>query len=75
MISEQEVLNEIKAIRQKTELLANPLFSDAGGSRFWSCIDNKLENIEHTLEKEIEHLSKYVPQLFKATLKKEFNPV
>ena len=50
MISEQEILNEIKDIRKKTSLLANPLFNDAGGSYIWSNIDKKLEEIENKLK-------------------------
>lgn len=54
MIQEQEILNEIKAIRKKTELLANPLYNDAGGSSFWSDIDKKLKDIIDLLNKDKE---------------------
>lgn len=50
MISECEILKEIQNLRLKTELLANPLYNDAGGSTFWSEIDNKLKEIECTLK-------------------------
>lgn len=50
MISEQEILQEIKDIRKKTSLLANPLFNDSGGSSLWNDIDKKLENIENKLK-------------------------
>lgn len=50
MISEVEILQEIKDIRKKTSLLANPLFNDAGGSSIWSDIDKKLEEIENKLK-------------------------
>ena len=54
MIQEQEILNEIRAIRKKTELLANPLYSDFCGSHFWGDIDKQLQNIEHQLLKDKE---------------------
>ena len=54
MIQEQEILNEIQSIRKKTELLANPLYNDAGGSTFWTDIDRQLQDIEHKLLKDKE---------------------
>ena len=54
MIQEQEILNEIQTIRKKTELLANPLYNDAGGSTFWNDIDRQLQDIEHKLLKDKE---------------------
>ena len=53
MISEQEILQEIKDIRKKTSLLANPLFNDAGGSTLWKGIDDKLEEIQYKLQNNI----------------------
>jgi len=50
MISDIEILNEIKAIRKKTELLANPLYNDFCGSHFWGDIDERLEQIENDIE-------------------------
>lgn len=57
MISENEILKEIQQIRLKTEILANPLYNDAGGSTFWTDIDNKLKNIEYTIKDEISKLN------------------
>ena len=54
MIQEQEILNEIQTIRKKTELLANPLYSDFVGSHFWGDIDKQLQDIEHKLLKDKE---------------------
>ncbi len=54
MIQEQEILNEIQAIRKKTELLANPLYSDFVGSHFWGDINKQLQDIEHKLLKDKE---------------------
>ena len=54
MIQEQEILNEIQTIRKKTELLANPLYSDFVGSHFWGDIDKQLQDIETKLLKDKE---------------------
>lgn len=54
MIQEQEILNEIQAIRKKTELLANPLYNDFVGSHFWGDINKQLQDIEHKLLKDKE---------------------
>ena len=54
MIQEQEILDEIQAIRKKTELLANPLYNDFCGSHFWGDIDKQLQDIEHKLLKDKE---------------------
>lgn len=54
MIQEQEILNEIQAIRKKTELLANPLYCDFVGSHFWGDINKQLQDIEHKLLKDKE---------------------
>ena len=51
MISEQEILQEIKNIRKKTSLLANPLFNYSGRSIIWSDIDKKFKEIENKLNK------------------------
>ena len=50
MIRDIEVLNEIKEIRNKTELLANPLYNDFCGSHFWIDIDDRLEQIEKDIK-------------------------
>ena len=50
MINDIEVLNEIKGIRKKTELLANPLYNDFCGSHFWIDIDDRLEQIEKDIK-------------------------
>lgn len=54
MIKDIEVLNEIKAIRKKTELLSNPLYNDFCGSHFWGDIDKRLEQIEIDIEKDLK---------------------
>lgn len=50
MIRDIEILNEIKEIRKKTELLKNPLYNDFCGSHFWEDIDERLEKIEKDME-------------------------
>lgn len=50
MIRDIEVLNEIKELRKKTELLANPLYNDFCGSHFWDDIDRRLQQIENDIE-------------------------
>ena len=54
MIKDVEVLNEIKTIRKKTELLANPLYNDFCGSHFWGDIDERLKQIEEDIEKDLK---------------------
>ena len=54
MIGDIEVLNEIKRIRKKTELLANPLYNDFCGSHFWVDIDERLKQIEKDIEKNLK---------------------
>ena len=54
MIKDIEVLNEIKGIRKKTELLANPLYNDFCGSHFWGDIDERLKQIEEDIEKDLK---------------------
>lgn len=54
MIRDIEVLNEINAIRRKTELLANPLYNDFCGSHFWGDIDERLKQIEEDIEKDLK---------------------
>ena len=54
MIKDLEVLNEIKEIRKKTELLANPFYNDFCGSHFWGDIDKRLEQIEKDIEKDLK---------------------
>jgi len=54
MIKDIEVLNEIKTIRKKTELLANPLYNDFCGSHFWGDIDERLKQIEEDIEKDLK---------------------
>ena len=54
MINDIEVLNEIKGIRKKTELLANPLYNDFCGSHFWGDIDERLKQIEEDIEKDLK---------------------
>jgi len=50
MIRDIEVLNEIKELRKKTELLANPLYNDFCGSHLWGDIDRRLQQIENDIE-------------------------
>ncbi len=45
MIKDQEVLDELLAIKQKIDLLANPIFNDFSGSHFWGNIKDSLEKI------------------------------
>ena len=54
MIKDIEILNEIKEIRKKTELLANPLYNDFCGSHFWGNIDERLKQIEVDIEKNLK---------------------
>lgn len=54
MINDIEVLNEIKVIRKKTELLANPLYNDFCGSHLWGDIDRRLQQIEQDIEDNLE---------------------
>ena len=54
MINDIEVLNEIKGIRKKTELLANPLYNDFCGSHFWGDIDERLKQIEKDIEYDLK---------------------
>jgi len=54
MIKEQEILDELKKVKLMTELLANPLYNDAGGSHFWYNIDKKLKDIIDLLNKDKE---------------------
>jgi len=54
MILEYEILEGIKNLRAKTELLANPLYSDFVGSHFWGDIDKQLQDIEFKLLKDRE---------------------
>lgn len=56
MIKEQEILDELNKIRLKTELLANPLYSDAGSSSFWSDIDKKLKDVIDLLNKDKKNI-------------------
>ena len=54
MIRDIEILNEIKEIRKKTELLKNPLYNDFCGSHFWIDIDDRLEQIEKDIKTNLE---------------------
>lgn len=54
MIQDIEIFEEIKSIRKKTELLANPLYNDFCGSHFWEDIDGRLKSIENDIEKNFE---------------------
>ena len=54
MINDIEVLNEIKVIRKKTELLTNPLYNDFCGSHLWGDIDRRLQQIEQDIEDNLE---------------------
>ena len=52
MITEKEIANDIDNVLLKTEILANTFYNDAGGSRLWSEIVNKLIDIKNILIKE-----------------------
>ena len=54
MITDIEILNEIKSIRKKTELIANPLYNDFCGSHFWGDIDRRLQQIEQDIKDNLE---------------------
>jgi len=54
MIKDIEILNELKELRKKTELLANPLYNDFCGSHFWGDIDERLQKIEEDIEKDLK---------------------
>jgi len=55
MIKDQEILDDIRNLRKKTQLLANPLYNDTGGSTLYSKIDTSLKKVEEWLvnDKEI----------------------
>ena len=50
MITDIEILNDIKSIRKKTELIKNSLYNDFCGSHLWGDIDKRLEQIEKDIE-------------------------
>ena len=54
MIRDQEVLDELRSLRKKTQLLANPLYNDAGGAALYSKIDASLKKVEELLVKDKE---------------------
>lgn len=54
MIKDIEILNDIKSILKKTDLLANPLYNDFGGSHFWGDINERLKKIEEDIEKDLK---------------------
>ena len=54
MIQEQEILDDIQVLKNKTELLSNPLYNDFVGSHFWKDIDNQLKDIIDKLKKDKE---------------------
>ena len=59
MIKDIEVLNELKKLRKKTELLANPLYNDFCGSHFWGDIDERLKQIEKDIENDLKTFNIY----------------
>ena len=52
MITEKEIAKDIDNVLLKAEILANPFYNDAGGSRLWSDIVCKLTDIKNILIKE-----------------------
>lgn len=52
MITEKEIAKDIDNVLLKAEILANPFYNDAGGSKLWSDIVCKLTDIKNTLIKE-----------------------
>lgn len=55
MIKDVEVLNELKDLRKKTELLANPMYNDFTGSYFWGDIDKRLKSIQEDIENDLKN--------------------
>lgn len=51
---DKEILDEIKKLREKTGLLANPCYNDGAGSDFWSGVDKQLEKIEKDIEENLK---------------------
>ena len=46
MIRDQEVLDELRNLRKKTQLLANPLYNDADGATLYYKIDASLKKVK-----------------------------
>ena len=57
MVKDLEVLNEIKGIRKKTGLLADPWYNDGAGSDFWGDVDKQLGKIENDIEENLKSWS------------------
>ncbi|MBR6907806.1 hypothetical protein IKN40_04900 [bacterium] len=51
MITENEIIEDIKSIKRKVELMKNPLYTDYCGSYLWGEIYDKLEDIENIINK------------------------
>lgn len=49
MINENEIIDDIKSIKKKVEILKNPLYTDYCGSYLWAEVYNKLEDIENII--------------------------
>jgi len=51
MITENEIIEDIKSIKRKVELMKNPLYTDYCGSYLWREVYDKLEDIENIINK------------------------
>ena len=51
MITENEIIEDIKSIKRKVELMKNPLYTDYCGSYLWIEVYDKLEDIENIINK------------------------
>lgn len=54
MIKDIEILEDLKKIHLKTELLANPLYNDFCGSHLWGDVDKRLKQIEDDIENNLK---------------------
>lgn len=56
MINDTEILKEIKDIKRKTEILANPANSGHDKAACWADVNVKLMDVEYDIEKIINKL-------------------
>lgn len=52
MSKENIIFEEIVNLKKKMELLANPLYNDAGGSTFWREVYDKIDEAHKLLIKD-----------------------
>ena len=50
MISEKSIYIVLSATQKRTSMLANPFYNDAGGSKLWSEVNDKLIEILNILK-------------------------